>query len=57
MMGPLCMLRSVLRQDPLTPTLKQPTLDVGPLRAEVSAASKPHHAELKTTKPSWGLIA
>ena len=56
-MGPRCMLRSVLQQDPITPTQKQSTLDGEPLRAEVSAAAKPHHATLQMTDPEWGQVA
>ena len=50
-MGPRCMLRSVLQQDPITPTQTQSTRDGEPLRAEVSAAAKPNHANLKTSDP------
>ena len=53
MMGPPCMLRSMLQQDPITPTNKEPTLDGEPLHAEVSAAAKPHHTKLKMTDPHW----
>ena len=47
----------MLRQDPITPTHKQPILDGGPLHAEVSAAAKPNHPTLKMTDPPWGPFA
>ena len=47
-MGPPCVLRSVLQQDPITPTPQKLTLNGGPLHA-VRAAAKPHRTKLKTT--------
>ena len=40
-MGLRCTLRSVLRQDPITPNSKRPTCDGAPLHAEVSVATGP----------------
>ena len=54
---PCCTLKTVLRQDPITPTCKQPTLNGAPLHAEVSAVAGPHHAKLKTTDPQQGPVA
>ena len=48
-MGPHCTLSSVLRQDPITPTRKQLTLDGGTLHAEKSDTAGPHRAKRKTT--------
>ena len=44
-MGPFCMLRSVLQQDPITPYYKQLTLHGSPLLADVIAAAGPHHVK------------